>query len=132
MRYLTRSFALGALRRGRAVEQFLGATKVADTAAVRWVTVDPWGDRYRVSVHTAEDPDDEYFGDLDNLPPLASEDEDYVGQGRELALVTDGPEAIDLAEWLTGARPDRWVNHGVAGEDYTDLVRARRNESRAG
>ncbi|MEO3819283.1 hypothetical protein [Plantactinospora sp. B24E8] len=131
MRYLTRSFALGALWQGRAIGQFLGETQIAGTAAIRWVSVDPWGDRYRVSVHTAEDPDDENFGDLDNLPPLDPPDEDYVGQGRELALVADASEAIHQAARLTGARSDRWVNHGVAGEEYADLVRLRRGEGRA-
>ena len=126
VRYLTRSFLLGALRRGNGVEQFLGATQVADTPAIRWVSVDPWGDRYRVSVHTVEDPDDESFRDLHNLMSLDPLEEDFVGQGRELVLVADELEVIEQAERLTGTRPDRWVNFGAAGEDYADLVRSRR------
>ncbi|MFC4148586.1 hypothetical protein ACFO0M_20215 [Micromonospora mangrovi] len=129
MRYLTRSFAVGALRRGKGIEQFLGVARVAETAAIRWVAVNPWGDRYRVSVHTVEDPADENFRDLANLLSLDPLNEDYVGQGRELALVASESEAIEQAETLTGARPDRWVNFGVAGEDYADLVRSGRGAS---
>ncbi len=37
MRYLTRSFAIGALRRGRGIEQFLGGAEVGGVAGIRWV-----------------------------------------------------------------------------------------------
>jgi hypothetical protein len=37
----------------------------------------------------------------------------------------DEEEAILLAERITGAGIDRWVNFGVAGEDYGDYVRSR-------
>jgi hypothetical protein len=66
------------------------------------------------------------FRDLANLPPLDPSTEEFVGEGRELGVVMSQTEAIALAERLTGAVADRWVNFGVAGEDYGDLVRARR------
>jgi hypothetical protein len=131
MRYLTRSFAVGALGRGRLIEQFLGTADEEGTAAIRWVTIDPCAGRYRVALHAAQDLDDEERLDLDNLPPLGcSADEEYAGAGMELALVDAESDAIALAEQLTGARADRWVNVGVAGEDYADLIRARRSEPR--
>jgi hypothetical protein len=126
MRYLTPTFAVGALRRGRGVEQFLGAVEGYGVQAIRWVTIDPWGDSYRVGVHTAQDLDEEHLRDLVNLPPLGPSTEEFVGQGVELGSVADEADAIELAERLTGARADRWVNFGVAGEDYADFVRARR------
>jgi hypothetical protein len=58
-------------------------------------------------------------------------DEEYVGEGRELGRSADEEEAIALAERLAGAAPDRWVNFAVAGEEYLDLVRARRRGSPA-
>ena len=124
MRYLTQSFAVGALRRGRGIEQFLGPTDWHGVPAIRWVTVDPWSGRYRVALHVAEDLDDEWRRDLANLPPLGPSEE-YAGEGVELGMVVAETEAIALAEQLTGARPDRWVNFGVAGEDYADHVKAR-------
>ena len=78
-------------------------------------------------MHTAQDLDNEHFQDLVNLPPLGSSEE-YVGEGVELGLVDTETDAIALAERLTGAQTDRWVNFGVAGEDYADLVRARRRQ----
>jgi hypothetical protein len=52
-------------------------------------------------------------------------DEQYVGEGCELGRTTDEREALQLAEQLTGAAPDRWVNFAVAGEEYLDFIRAR-------
>lgn len=64
MRYLTRQFAIGALRRGSGIEQFLGGAEVDGVAAVRWVGVSPMGGQYRISLHTVRDLDDDRFGDL--------------------------------------------------------------------
>ncbi|BCY10029.1 hypothetical protein [Actinoplanes sp. L3-i22] len=130
MRYLTRQFAVGALRRGNSIEQFLGGTEIAGEPAVRWVAISPMNRQYSVSLHTVRDPDDDRVGDLTNLVSLDPVDEDYVGEGRELGLSEDEEEAIALAEQLTDARPDRWVNHAVAGEEYRDYVRSRRDPAR--
>lgn len=126
MRYLTRQFAADALRRGSGIEQFLGEAEVDGVAAVRWVAVAPAGSRYRVSLHTVEDLNHDRFGDLAEFPSLDPRDEEYVGEGRELGQETDEATAIALAERLTNALPHRWVNFGVAGEEYLDLVRTRR------
>jgi len=126
VRYLTRRFAIGALRRGQGIEQFLGPAEVAGVAAIRWVAVSPMGGQYRISLHTAEDPDDDRFLDLPNFGSLDPVAEAYAGEGRELGSSTDEEEAITLAEDRTGAAPDRWVNFGVAGDEYADLVRSRR------
>ncbi|MDG4826674.1 hypothetical protein O7635_32905 [Asanoa sp. WMMD1127] len=125
-RYLTRQFAMGALRRGKGIEQFLGGAEVNGEAAVRWVEVAPRSGEYRISLHTVRDPDDDQFLDLPNFVSLDPVDEDYVGQGRELGRGADPEEAVRLAEELTAARPDRWVNTAVAGEDYADYVRRSR------
>jgi hypothetical protein len=131
MRYLTRSFAIGALRRGSGIEQFLGAVEVGGIAGIRWVVVSPWeGDCYRISVHTVQDLDDEGFADLSEFPALDPDDEQYVGEGRELGRSADEAEAIELAERLTDAVPDRWVNFAVAGEEYLDFIRSRRGGSK--
>jgi hypothetical protein len=82
-------------------------------------------------LHTVRDLDDDRFGDPAEFPPLDPVDEEYVGEGRELGRSADEEEAIALAERLAGAAPDRWVNFAVAGEEYLDLVRARRRGSPA-
>lgn len=126
MRYLTRQFAIGALRRGNGIEQFLGDSEVDGEPAIRWVAISPTGRHYRISLHTVQDPDDDQVGDLPNLISLDPVDEGYVGEGRELGVSEAEAEALSLAEHLTDASPDRWVNHAVAGEEYMDHVRSRR------
>jgi hypothetical protein len=126
MRYLTRQFALEALRRGKGIEQFLGDTDVGGVAAIRWVAISRSNGWYRISLHTVRDPDDDRVGDLPNLISLDPVDEAYVGAGWELGVSGDAAEAMSLAEHLTDAVPDRWVNDAVAGEEYMDHVRSRR------
>jgi hypothetical protein len=131
MRYLARQFAIGALRRGNGIEQFLGGAEVGGELAIRWVAISPMNRQYRISLHTVRDPDDERAGDLSNLISLDPLDEAYIGEGRELGHSADEEEALSLAERLTNARPDRWVNHAVAGEEYMDYVRNRRDAAQA-
>jgi hypothetical protein len=126
VRYPTRQFAVGALRRGSGIEQFLGAAEVGGVPAIRWVAVSPISGRYRVSVHVVQDLEDDRRGDLAESPSLDAVDEQYAGEGRELGSSADEEDAISLAERLAGAEPDRWVNFAVAGEEYMDFVRARR------
>ncbi|GAA2583831.1 hypothetical protein GCM10010435_72010 [Winogradskya consettensis] len=129
MRYLTRQFSVTALRRGRAVEQFLGGTEVHGERAIRWVAISPEDGQCRISLHTVRDPDDENAGDLANFWSLDPVDEAYAGEGREIGTCGDEREALLLAERLTGADPGRWVNEGVAGDEYGDHVRGRRDIS---
>ncbi|GAA1786563.1 hypothetical protein GCM10009682_05870 [Luedemannella flava] len=127
MRYLTRQFALGALRRGKGIEQFLGGTEVNGERAVRWVAISPMNGQYRISLHTVQDLDDDRAGDLSEFLSLDPADEVYVGEGRELGTSVDEEEAILLAERFASAAPDHWVNYAVAGEDYMDYIRNRRD-----
>ncbi|BCY08974.1 hypothetical protein [Actinoplanes sp. L3-i22] len=127
MRYLTRQFAIGALRRGHGIEQFLGGVEIGGGGAIRWVEISPMNRQYRISLHTVQDPDDDRVGDLPNLISLDPVDEAYVGEGRELARSEDAEEAMALAERLADADAQRWVNHAVAGEEYMDYVRSRRS-----
>lgn len=127
VRHLTRAFALGALRRGRQVEQFIGPVDVAgDVEAIRWVVV--WRGRqgYEGWSYDVEDLDDDGFRDLMEFPPVGSQHEDDEPGARFLGRSEDAEEALRLAEEAVGASPERWVNAGVAGEDYADFVRARR------
>jgi hypothetical protein len=130
MRHLTQQFAIGALRRGKGIEQFLGGTEIGGEPAIRWVAISPMNRQYRVSLHTVQDPDDDQIGDLPNLLSLDPVDEEYVGEGRELGVSDDETAAITLAERLANASPDRWANAAVAGEDYMDYVRSRRETAR--
>jgi hypothetical protein len=41
MRHLTPAFALGALQRGKQVEQFLGAIEIDGQPGLRWIALSP-------------------------------------------------------------------------------------------
>jgi hypothetical protein len=127
VRHLSRNFAVGALQRGLQVEQFLGSIDAAGgKRAVRWAAV--WQSRrgYEAWSYDVEDPDDDRFLDLMEFPPVGSDDDEEPG-AVFLGCVGHPEEALRLAEEGVGAVPTRWVNHGMAGEDYADFVRARRN-----
>jgi hypothetical protein len=125
VRYLTRAFALGALRRGRQIEQFIGPVDVAgDVAAIRWVLVCKGQHGYEAWSYDVEDLDDDGFLDLMEFPPVGSPHDEEPG-ARYLGCTEDEEASLLLVEESVGASPDRWVNEGVAGEDYADFVRAR-------
>ncbi|WP_369265166.1 hypothetical protein [Streptomyces sp. R35] len=123
MRYLAEPFILGALKRGRAVEQFLGPSGSAERPGICWVEIRPAQGTCEVYLHSALDCEP-LTGDLDSLPPLFdSEEEDF---GLLLATTNDPLAALNAAETSTGAVRERWVNQSMAGDEYCDYVLADR------
>ncbi|MEU8007461.1 hypothetical protein AB0B66_40410 [Catellatospora sp. NPDC049111] len=123
MRYLSESFAIGALRRSVSIEQFLGPAFHHERRGIRWVAVEPCSNgRYRVVLYLSWDVGGELFGDLLEFPPLVPDADD----GEVLAEVDDAAGALQLSEQVTGAVRERWANFGVAAEDYFDYVRSGR------
>ena len=129
VRYLIEPFALGALRRGKSIGQFLGGVPESEKPCIRWVEVRPDGGRYRVVLHTLEDVGGEGFADLIEFPPLDPDDEDEEF-GREIGSADDPLAALHLAEARAGAVRERWVNQGVEQDEYLDFVRAGRPADR--
>ncbi|MEV5319586.1 hypothetical protein AB0K92_18350 [Streptomyces sp. NPDC052687] len=125
MRYLTEPFLIGALRRGRSVEQFLGPVGSPERPGVRYVEIRAARTAYEVYVHAVEDVGDESFLDLDVFPPFDqdAEEEDF---GLLLGAAEAPEDALILAEAGTGAVRGRWVNQGVVQDEYGDFVRAGR------
>jgi hypothetical protein len=117
MRHLTRAFALGALRRGKQIEQFLGGIRDGDRQGIRWVALGPGRNGIVVYLSEVEDAGTDTFWDITEFPPLDPDGETW---GKQIAVVTTPEEALDLTERELGARPDRWVNQGVAGSEYGD------------
>ena len=124
MRHLTEAFAIGALRRGQSIEQFLGATGGSERPGVRWAEIAPTASGFRVVLHVTEDIGGEHFCDLVEFPPLDPGPEESFGL--EIAVVDDPAEAVTIAGVQIGADATRWVNQGVAGSEYQDFVRAGR------
>jgi hypothetical protein len=119
VRHLTPSFAAGALRRGKPIEQFLGPAFHGGRRGVRWTTIEPGPDGYTILLHVAEDVGDDVMSDLTEFPPL---DPQAYDLWPEIATVGDELGAIDTAQRLTGADPARWTNFGLAAEEYRDYI----------
>jgi hypothetical protein len=121
VRYLSESFAIGALRRSVSIEQFLGPVLHRERRGIRWVAIEPrHNGLYAVVLYLSWDIGSEQFRDLLEFPPL---DADAEVDGEVLAEVDGAAEAIEAAERATDAVRERWANFGVAGEDYLDYVR---------
>ncbi|WP_256976173.1 hypothetical protein [Streptomyces sp. CS113] len=125
MRYLVEPLIIGALRRGRSVEQFLGPVGSPERPGVRYAEVRAAKTSYEVYVHAVEDVGHENFLDLDVFPPFDqdAEEEDF---GQLLGTAEDPYDALVLAEERTGAVRGRWVNQGVVQDEYRDFVCAGR------
>ncbi|MFF1958237.1 hypothetical protein ACFVWX_14740 [Streptomyces sp. NPDC058220] len=123
MRYLTEPFAFGALKRGRAVEQFLGPAGNSDRPGVCYVEVRPTRGGYEAYFRAVLDSDPQTY-DLDSLPPLLDDEEEDFGL--LLATAADPASALEAAESRTGATRARWVNQGMADHEYQDYVQAGR------
>ncbi|MFJ9724586.1 hypothetical protein ACIRP3_17725 [Streptomyces sp. NPDC101209] len=125
MRYLTESFILGALRRGRSVEQFLGPCGSPERPGVRYVEVRATKTSYEVFLHAVEDIGCESFFDLGEFPPFDPDDE-ACEFGRLLGMAEDPLAALTVAEQRAGAERGWWVNEGIVQDEYGDFVRAGR------
>ncbi|MFF7082214.1 hypothetical protein [Streptomyces lavendulae] len=125
MRYLVEAFALTALRRGRPIEQFLGAAGPPEVPGIQWAEVRPTADGLLLVVHVAQDIGGENCYDLVGFPSFeqADDEEDF---GHQIAVVDDPLAAMTIAEERLGAGRDRWVNQGMAGDEYRDYVRTGR------
>ncbi|MDD9375102.1 hypothetical protein M8Z33_00100 [Streptomyces sp. ZAF1911] len=123
MRYLAEPFILGALNRGRSVEQFLGPSGSPERLGIHWVEIRPVRGTYEVYLHAALDCEP-LTSDLDSLAPLCEYEEEEFGV--VVATTNASLEALDAAETRTGAVRDRWVNQSMAGDEYSDYVLAGR------
>lgn len=107
MRHLTPAFALGALRRGKQIEQFLGAVERDGRHGVRWIALSPGREGIGVYLEEVEDVPSDGLRDIADLAPLDPDDEAW---GKKITTVTSPEDAIRLAEQEFGAIADRWVN----------------------
>jgi hypothetical protein len=123
MRHLTPASAVSALGRGREIEQFLGGSVDGEVSSITSITISPRGDAFGVSVHEVLDVGSEDFLDVSEFPPI--DEGEYVGEGRSLGTAASPADAIALAESIVAARPDRWVNQGMVGDEYADYRQSR-------
>ncbi|MER7772940.1 hypothetical protein [Kitasatospora sp. NPDC096140] len=124
MRHLTPAFALGALQRGKQIEQFLGAIETDGRPGLRWIALSPSRTGVTIYLSEVEDVGTDTFLDITEFPPLDPNEETW---GREVAVLPTPEEALHQAEYELAADPQRWVNDGVVCDEYQDFRAARRS-----
>lgn len=122
MRHLTPAFGIGALRRGKEIEQFLGGFDHGDQHVIRWAALCPATDHIALYLNEVVDVGTDAFWDVSEFPPLDPDDETW---GRIVGTAATPEEALALAERVLDAAPDRWVNQGVVCSEYGQYRTAR-------
>jgi len=120
VRHLTRSFAVGALRRGKQIEQFLGGFDHDGRQALRWIALGPGREGITIYLSEVEDAGTANYSAID------FDDETW---GKAIATKATPEEALDLAESELGAQSGRWVNEGVVCSEYHDYKMAAQDET---
>ncbi|WP_285543737.1 hypothetical protein [Streptomyces lavendulae] len=121
VRHLTRPFAVGALRRGKQIEQFLGGFEHEGRQVLRWLALGPGREGITIYLSEVEDAGTATYSAIDDFPPIDPDDETW---GKAIATKSTPEEALDLAERELGAQPGRWVNEGVVCSEYRDYKMA--------
>jgi hypothetical protein len=122
-RYLTEAEAMSALRRGKAVEAFLGACSRDGAPGVRWLQVCERSTGLDLRVYESADVGSEDFLDLYEFGPLdPALDQDEANEVH--SFLTFG-ECVRMVE-------DRWpgaalklVNEGIVQDEYAEYLRTR-------
>jgi hypothetical protein len=100
------------------LEQFLGGVVLHGVNSIRWLELRPVGESIQVWEFVAPD-----WGDQENLDFY-----EFLGS-EEGTLATSLPssaEALAYAHAQLGATPLRWLNQGVAQDEYRDFIVAGR------
>ncbi|KAB2380117.1 hypothetical protein [Actinomadura montaniterrae] len=124
MRYLTNTYAAGALRRGREIEQLISAFEDEGRRGLRWCSISPVK-RFRgfvVRLYIVEECE---WLPVDEFPAFYAADEDQDG-ARTVGETESSEAAIELAERELGADRGRWVNQGVLFDEYRDFIESGR------
>ena len=122
-RYLTQAEAVSALRRGRAVEAFVGGCSRDDAPGVRWLQIHERAASIELRVYESADIGSEDLLDLYEFGPL------------DPALEQDAPSELhsfhtfeECVRMIKGRWPGvalKLVNEGIVQDEYADYLRAR-------
>jgi hypothetical protein len=121
VRHLTPGFALGALRRGATIEQFLGPVFKNGVWGVRWIEIRPQPTGFEIVLYEVADIGLDY-PDFERSP-LVDVGEEYFGD--VVGVAGDETEALAMAA-RHGTLDHRWVNQFVVREEYADFINAGR------
>lgn len=125
MRHLTPAFALGALHRGKQIDQFLGEVDRAGRRGLCWIAISPGRTGVTIDLSEVEDAGTDTFYDVSEFPPQDPIDETW---GKEIANALTPEEALIRGCSEPGVNPDCWVSQGIVCDEYRDFRIAIRDE----
>jgi hypothetical protein len=118
-RYLSLDEVEQTLRRGRSVEQWLGAADSPQCRTVHWLRIEKEPDgRFTVWRVASFDPQQPNLLDVYEFLPFDVDEPDGIPE-----TVASLDEAIDYACKTLGANAERFVNAGVIQDEYRDFGR---------
>ncbi len=117
-RHLAPDFLEPTLNRGKAIECFLGAgDDFEGEPTIRWIGLHREGAGFVVRLYEAVDPRDPESLDIHAFQFTAEEPDEPITEERRETLEA----ALELVgQW--GGDPGRFVNEGMAGDEYGDYL----------
>ncbi|MCU8058858.1 hypothetical protein L5L78_22215, partial [Shewanella sp. SM34] len=117
-RYLNLQEAESALKRGKAVECFLGGCERDGRAGIQWLSVRVSKSEIDVSVYETADLGDESFLDIYEFGPLDPDLED----ANEVKSYTSFGQAIEFIEQRFAGSSERLLNEFMIQDEYADYI----------
>ena len=120
-RYLQVDEVSSALRRGRAVECFLGPCGTGDDRGIRWLSLrETPGGEICACVFESRDEGSPEFLDLYEFSPLRGELE--LGEPQERMMFPDLSKCLAAISERWPEATDRMVNQDVVQDEYADFI----------
>lgn len=127
MRHLAPAFLESTLRRGAALEQFMGGSVGPQgERSLRWIELRPTGSGIEVREYQAADLGEPSDAALLDLYALCDPHDLYEVQPEPLMVAQAPAQALAYAHSALRALPSRWVNQGMSQAELLDFLRAGR------
>lgn len=124
-RYLSSGEAHAALRRGKAIEVFLGACSRSDCHGIRWVQIRGLPNGCELHLYETADLGSKDYTDLYEFGPLDPELEQY--EPNEVLTFSSFEECLKTLETRWPGAPSRLTNEFVVQDEYADYLRRGRD-----
>ena len=110
-----------AIRNGKTVEQFLGGFCHGEDKAIRYLTIRKQGEEFWLHNHEVYDEGNADYLDLYAFEYVGIPDDRFEPFPIKFNSMED---ALSYATSEFGAKPEGWVNKGVAQDEYGDFIKA--------
>ncbi len=119
-RYLKLQEAELALKRGKAVECFLGGCERDGRAGIKWLSIRGAGPKIDVSVYETADLGDESFLDIYEFGPLDPDME--LEEANEVISFASFRRAIEFIEQRFTGSSEKLLNELMIQDEYSDYI----------